>query len=149
MLIKDALQRSGVGISPDSTIFGAAGVMEASGVGALAVIDNGHLVGIVTDRDLVRRGLARRAPEGARVDSVMSSPVATIPGSANLDSAYGAFRVSGVRRLAVIDDDGSFEGMLTLDDLLLRVAEHLCDVTQPVAREMTSPHRESPLPTRS
>jgi CBS domain-containing protein len=52
--------------------------MERSGVGALAIIDGIHLLGIVTDRDLVRRALACAMPSDARVDGVMSSPVVTI-----------------------------------------------------------------------
>jgi CBS domain-containing protein len=140
MLVNDALRRSGVGVAPDAAIFIAAGVMAASGVGALAVIDAGRLVGIVTDRDLVRRGLARRMPETARVDSVMSTPPATIPGTADLDDAYIAFRAAGVRRLAVVNDQGQFLGMLTVDDLLVRLAANLRDVTRPVASEVQTPH---------
>jgi len=55
----EAVRRSAVGIGPQKTIRDAAVMMERSGVGSLAVIDNGALVGIVTDRDLVRRALAR------------------------------------------------------------------------------------------
>jgi CBS domain-containing protein len=146
MLVQDALRRSGVGVAPDAAIFIAAGVMAASGVGALAVIDAGRLVGVVTDRDLVRRGLARRVPETARVDSVMSAPPATIPATADLDDAYVAFRSAGVRRLAVVNDQGHFQGMLTVDDLLVRVAANLRDVTRPVASEVKAPHRDTSFP---
>ena len=66
----DAVHRSGVGLGPERTIREAASVMEQAGVGSLAIIDDERLVGIVTDRDLVRRGLARGLPADARVDSV-------------------------------------------------------------------------------
>ncbi len=61
----EAVRRSGVGIGPERTIREAAQIMEQAGVGALAVIEGEHLVGIVTDRDLVRRGLARDLPADA------------------------------------------------------------------------------------
>lgn len=67
----EAIRRSGVAVGPERTMREVAEIMESSGVGALAVIDGDHLVGIVTDRDLVRRGLARRLPPDARVDSLM------------------------------------------------------------------------------
>lgn len=81
----DAVRRSGVGIRPDQTIHHAAVLMEQAGVGSLAVIEGDDLVGIVTDRDLVRRGLARSLTRDARVDGVMTSPVVTI--SAEVRSA--------------------------------------------------------------
>jgi CBS domain-containing protein len=55
----EGLRRSGVGIEANRTIHDAESMMEQTGVGVLAVLDGGRLVGIVTDRDLVRRGLAR------------------------------------------------------------------------------------------
>lgn len=74
----DGVRRSAVGIGPEQTIRDAAAIMEHTGVGALAIVDGSHLVGIVTDRDLVRRGLAKDLPADARIDSVMSAPVVTI-----------------------------------------------------------------------
>ena len=55
----ETLKRSGVAVAPDATIKTAAGVMEHAGVGALAVVEYGRLIGIVTDRDLELRALAR------------------------------------------------------------------------------------------
>jgi CBS domain-containing protein len=55
----EGLRRSGVGIEANRTIHDAESMMEQTGVGVLAVLDGGRLVDIVTDRDLVRRGLAR------------------------------------------------------------------------------------------
>jgi len=74
----EAVRRSAVGIGPERTIREAARMMEEAGVGALAVIQQEQLVGIVTDRDLVRRGLALDLPGDARVDAVMSAPVVTV-----------------------------------------------------------------------
>jgi hypothetical protein len=63
----ETLRRSGVAVAPEATIKTAAGVMERAGVGALGVVDDGRLIGIVTDRDLVRRAMARRpAPRWPR-----------------------------------------------------------------------------------
>ena len=72
MKIIDMMHRPPVTIRPDQTITDAAIEMERAGVGVLAVIDGTGLVGIVTDRDLVRRGLATRTAPDARVDSIMT-----------------------------------------------------------------------------
>lgn len=135
------LRRSGVGIGPDRTIAHAAQVMEQSGIGLLAVIDGGRLVGVVTDRDLVRRGLATGLPADARVDAVMSTPVLTVDADADLEEVHLAFGRHAVRRLAVVDGE-HFVGIISLDDLLVDLAEHLADLTVPLAAEIDSPHRD-------
>jgi CBS domain-containing protein len=145
MRISDAVRRSGVAITPERTIRDAAGVMEESGVGALAVVDGDQLVGIVTDRDLVRRALARDLPNDGRIDAVMSTPVVTIDADADLHDAYARFRTSAVRRLAVVRDD-RFIGMITIDDLLIDVAADLADLARPVTAETVFAHHDSPVP---
>ena len=141
----DTVRRSGVGIRPDQTIQDAALLMEHAGVGSLAVIDGEDLVGIVTDRDLVRRGLARALAADARVDGVMTSPVVTIAAHADLHDAFALFRTHAVRRLAVTRD-GRFEGMVTVDDLLVDLAADLADLARPVAAEVLFGHHDSAVP---
>jgi len=139
------LHRSGVAVAPDRTIADVAKLMNSSGVGAIAVLDGDHLAGIVTDRDLVRRGLARDLPVDARVDSVMSSPALTIEADSPLHDAVETFARHAVRRLAVVDA-GRFVGVVSLDDLLLDLADDLRSLTSPLAAEIISPQRDSPLP---
>ena len=141
----EGIRRSGVAIGPERTMRDAAEIMERSGVGALAVVDGDHLVGVVTDRDLVRRGLARRLDPGARVDSLMSSPVVTIEADADLRTAYAIFRENAVRRLAVTER-GRFVGVLSIDDLLINLSADLADLVRPVTAETIYGHRDSPVP---
>jgi CBS domain-containing protein len=141
----DGVRRSGVGIGPERTIHEAAAIMEQTGVGSLAVIDGERLVGIVTDRDLVRRGLASGRPADARVDAVMTDPVVTIDADADLHDAFALFRTHAVRRLAVVRG-GQFVGMITVDDLLVDVAADLHDLSRPVTAEVLAAHHDSPLP---
>ena len=143
----DGVRRSGVAVGPETTIADAAVLMEEAGVGSLAVIDDGRLVGIVTDRDLVRRALARGVPADARVDGMMSSPVVTIAADADLHDAFALFRTNGLRRLAV-ERDGQFVGMITIDDLLVDVAADLADLARPVTAEILFAHRDPAVPAR-
>ena len=80
----DSIRRSGLGIAPGRTITDAARIMETAAVGSLAVVDGDDLVGIVTDRDLGRRGMAMGLSPEARVDGVRSTPVVTIDAEADL-----------------------------------------------------------------
>ena len=134
----DGVRRSGVAVEPDRPIRDAAMIMDQAGVGSLAVIDDGRLVGIVTDRDLVRRGLARDLAPTAPVEKVMCTPVVTIGAEADLHSAFKLFRIHAVRRLAVVDFD-DFVGMITVDDLLVDLAADLFDLARPIAAEVFMP----------
>ena len=141
----EGIRRAGVSIAPDGTMHDAAELMERTGVGALAVLDGDHLAGVVTDRDLVRRGLARRLDPEARVDSLMTSPAVTIEADADLRTAYAIFRENAVRRLAVTER-GRFVGMLAIDDLLINLSADLADLVRPVTAETIYGHRDSPVP---
>ena len=144
----DSLHRSGVGIGPERTIRDAALLMEQAGVGSLVVVSGDRLVGLVTDRDLVRRVLARGLAPDARIDSVMTTPVVTIDASADLDQAFALFGTHGLRRLPV-ERDGHFVGMLSVDDLFVYVSRQLSDLACPVTAEILFAHHDAPVPARA
>ncbi len=145
MRTTDGVRGPGVGIGPDRTVHDAAVLMEQAGVGALAVIDGERLIGIVTDRDLVRRALACGLPPDARVDAVMTMPVITIDADADLHEAFALFRSHAVRRIAVVRGE-QFVGMITVDDLLIDLVADLTDVARPVTAEVLFGHHDSPVP---
>ena len=101
----DTKRRSGIAIAPDKTMRAAAQIMEQAGVGALAIVEGERVVGVVTDRDLLRRAIAKGLPLNARIDSVMSTPAITVPADADLHDAFAAFRDHPVRRLVVVRGD--------------------------------------------
>lgn len=142
----EGVRRSAVGLRVDQTIQDAAVLMEQAGVGSLAVFDDGQLVGIVTDRDLVRRGLARGLAADARVDGVMTSPVLTVDADADLHDTFAMFREHAVRRLPVVRG-AEMVGMLTIDDLLMDVAADLSDLARPITAEVLFAHRDNPVPS--
>lgn len=141
----DAMRRSAVGIAPDATILEAAQLMEHANVGSLVVLDGTVPLGIVTDRDLIRRGLARGLQPGARVDGVMTSPVHTVGANSDIHTVFGHFRRCGVRRLVVVDG-ADVKGIITVDDMLVDLAGDLFDLSRPLEREMLIGHRDAPVP---
>ena len=133
---------------PETTALVAAQLMRQHHVGALVVVDAAHKsspVGIVTDRDLVRRAVARGIAPDARVDSVMSSPVVSIADDADLHDAVAVFGRKAVRRL-VVERDGRFVGVLSADDLLIDLASDLAAVVRPIGAEVLFGHRDSSVP---
>lgn len=140
----DATLKRLVTIAPSQTLTKAAELMEERAVGALVVTDGERMTGIVTDRDLVTRGVARRLPGDARIDAVMTTNVVTLEASADLHHAFAVFRTHGIRRLPLVED-GEAVGMLTVDDLLINLCADFADVVRPVTGEVLY---EMPLPAR-
>lgn len=148
MRVRDGVRRQGLSIQADQTIRDAAVLMEAEDVGSLVVLDGDEVGGIVTDRDLVRRAVAKSVDGSARIDAVMSLPVVTIDADDELDSAFGVFRDHAVRRL-VVTEAGRFIGVLTIDDLMINLTGKLGDLVRPVTAETIFGQRDSPVPAIS
>jgi CBS domain-containing protein len=145
MRVIDAVRRSAVGIGPERTIAHAAEIIEQAGVGALAVIDEGHIIDLVTDRDLVRRGLARRFSADAPVDGVMTTDVMTVQVDADLHDVFAIFRTDGIRRLPVTRGEKSV-GMITIDDLVIDLAADLSDLVRLITGDVLFADRDVPAP---
>ena len=135
MLVRDAVRRGAVTTEAAATLWAAADAMDRAGVGSVLVVDGGRLVGIVTDRDIVVRAVARRLAPDARVDSVMSTALTTIDADAPLEEAIGVFAAQPVRRLPVLDG-GEPIGVLTADDLLVDLVNDLGRVVRPVTAQV-------------
>lgn len=145
MKITDALRKTGRSVAPDCTLQQAAGIMERDAVGALAVVEAGRTVGVVTDRDLVRRAVAAGVAPDARIDSVMSTPAVTIDADADLREAFGVFGTQAIRRL-VVERDGQFVGIISADDLLVDLTADLAAVVRPIGAEVLFGHRDPAVP---
>ena len=146
MQAKRAIRRAPVTIASDASIADAADLMNREAVGAVVVVDHDHPVGIVTDRDLVVRGLVRRLPLDARIDSVMTIDLVTLPADADLHDAMALFHSHPFRRLPLVDD-GRMIGMITVDDVAIDLVSELDSLFRPVVGQVIfgGPEREEPL----
>jgi signal-transduction protein with cAMP-binding, CBS, and nucleotidyltransferase domain len=145
MKVSERIHRSAVGIGADRTIREAASIMNVTGVGALVVLDGHAMRGIVTDRDIVRRGLAVGMPNDARIDAVMTTELVTIDADADVHDVFDVFRRHAVRRLPVVRGS-EFIGMITIDDLLIELADQLGSLAKPVTAEVLFGHRDGRTP---
>ncbi len=148
MQVRDQVRRNGITITADETVHHAAMVMEEAGVGSLVVVDQDSVVGIVTDRDLVRRAMAKSLAPEARVDGVMTAPVVTIDADDDVRTAYERFREHPIRRLVVTAGD-EVVGVLTIDDLLINISSHLADLAIPITAETVFGQRDPAVPAVS
>jgi CBS domain-containing protein len=146
MRAREALRKNPVTIRADETITAAAERMDAQAVGALVVVDGERPVGVVTDRDLVVRGVARRIPPDSRVDYVMSTDPITLDADADLRDAVQLFRDHAIRRLPLLEGE-RMVGMLTVDDLVIDLVSDLADLARPLMGQVLFGHPEPKTPT--
>jgi CBS domain-containing protein len=108
----------------DEPIWRAAERMHQRVVGALVVVDElGSPIGILTDRDIVERVVSvSRDPTTTRVGDVMTAELKTIREDASISAALVLMRSHSVRRLPVVDADERLVGLITLDDVLMLLA---------------------------
>ena len=122
--------REVVRIPRSSSIGEAASLMASRDVGFLLVVDDApadrQALGVVTDRDLVVGALAEGlGPDDATVADVMKKKIDTVPAGADLHEALGLMKLGGHRRLAVTDDSGRIDGVLSIDDVVDGLAADL------------------------
>ncbi|MGP3683618.1 CBS domain-containing protein [Streptomyces sp. IBSNAI002] len=96
----------------------AARVMRDASIGDVLIVDEGRLRGIVTDRDLVIRGMAEnRDPADTTVYAICSTGPVTVRPDDGVDQAMDLMRRHALRRLPVQTADGELVGVVTLGDL--------------------------------
>jgi CBS domain-containing protein len=135
--VQDIMVRDVVTIDASATLLEAARLMRDANVGMLPVMQNDVVKGIVTDRDLVVRGMSRdvRASE-TRVSECLSEPPRCADPDWSLDEAMDEMARQQVGRLPVIDGTGGVIGVVTLSSLALRSRKQLetLETAQEVAR---------------
>lgn len=105
-------------IGPDASALDAATLMNEHKVGSLLVLDGGRLIGIITERDMLRRVLvARRDPAEIPVGEVMTAEVVCCHPHTSLEEARGVLKNRRIRHLPVLDDASQLLGVVSIGDL--------------------------------
>ncbi len=100
-----------------------AAMMRDGDMGAVPVVDDGRLIGIVTDRDIVVRAVAEGKTADSPISEVMTTELFTV---APDDFAFEAIRLMGdkqVRRIPVVSSDGSLAGIIAMADVALEMED--------------------------
>jgi CBS domain-containing protein len=104
--IKEVMTRDVRACEPNATVAEAAKVMAQEDVGPVPIVEDGRLVGIVTDRDIVVRVVAEgRDPDATTVREIASTELVTVSPDDALDDALNRLAERQVRRLPVVEGD--------------------------------------------
>ncbi len=105
-------------IKPTSSLRATARSLSRLNIGALPVVDNDKLVGIITDRDVSVYAIAiGRDPQSTEVQRVMTRDVFTCNENQRLSDAADIMKEHNIRRLTVLDNNKNISGFLTVDDI--------------------------------
>lgn len=120
MKVRDAMAHTVSCTRPDDDVGTAAELMRQEGAGFLPVLDGTRVVGVLTDRDIVLRGIVEGHgdPRDMRVSEVMTPEVTSVAPDSELEEAARLMNDHEVRRLPVIEGDGHLVGVLSHGNLV-------------------------------
>ncbi len=146
--IVDVMTRGVRTIEPAASIQAAAQLMAELDIGAVPVCDGARLVGMVTDRDITVRCVARGlAPDQLPVTQILSRDVRCCREDQTVDEAVEMMQAARIRRLPVIDADRNLVGIVSLGDIAVRGSEELASEALEGISHPAEPKRDG-LPAR-
>ena len=111
-------------VSPDTQVIDALRLMAEKNIGALAVLENGKLCGIVSERDYARKVILHdRSSRTTPVRDIMTSEVVTVSPDMTMQNCLELMTEKRFRHLPVIDDD-ELVGFLSIGDVVKSVIEN-------------------------
>ena len=141
MLVQEAMSSDVVWVSPSEEIGSVASKMKEFDIGAIPICKNEEVVGIVTDRDIVVRGLVDDGDIAEHsVREVMSEhPIWCAP-TEDVEDAIRLMEDKQIRRLPVVDDQRHLVGLLSLGDISQKTSHELSgEVIAAVSRHTNEP----------
>jgi signal-transduction protein with cAMP-binding, CBS, and nucleotidyltransferase domain len=106
-------------------------LMKDNSVGSVVIEDDDEPVGIVTDRDLTLHVLANnKNPETLIAADVMSDDLITVSSEDNVFTLCAQMRQHHIRRVPVVDDDGTIAGFTALDDIIVCLEDEIDKIEQ-------------------
>jgi len=138
--VKDIMTKSVITIDVNRSVFDAAQLMTAKGVGCLVVTDNVVPVGIVTERDFVRRIVAQCASLDTKVSEIMTKPIVTVDPDVSIKEAARLMSSNKIRRLPVLKQN-KLVGIVVATDLVRNVGKKTTaeEILDAIGRYPTGP----------
>jgi CBS domain-containing protein len=144
--VADVMTRGVRSMSPQDTVVLAAQAMDELNVGVIPVCEGDKLVGMVTDRDIVVRGVAQAIDtKSMKLADVMSTNVRCAKEDEDVDEVLDEMARSQIRRMPVVDREDHLVGIITLGDIAAKSDDEEMDVAQSLGEisEPASPDRSS------
>ncbi len=120
--VKDIMTKDVITIEANKTAFEAAELMTQKSLGCLVVVIKGFPVGILTERDLVRRIVAKRAPLDQKITEVMTKTVITVEPETSLKEAARVMSTNKIHRLPVLKNS-KLVGIVAASDFVRNVGK--------------------------
>ena len=121
VLVRDVMSKEVKVVRPDTSIKEVVATMNKFDIGSIVVVQGDRPVGIITERDILRRLVEPcLAPETLTARQIMSSPVLTTSETANIEETAKLMARKRVKRLPVINN-GKLVGMITYTDIVAKV----------------------------
>jgi CBS domain-containing protein len=121
MTVRQILARKGNAvhhIAPDATVLEALVVMERADVGALAVLDDGELAGLLSERDYARKVILRgRHSSETRVREIMNEKPVCVRGAHSIEDCMRLMTEHRTRHLPVVEN-GQISGIVSIGDVV-------------------------------
>jgi CBS domain-containing protein len=149
--VADVMTRGVRTLTPTDSVSQAAQAMDELNVGVIPVCDGDELVGMVTDRDIVVRGVAQDCDmKTTKLADVMSTNVRCATEDQDVDEILGQMAGSQIRRMPVVDGNKRLVGIVTLGDIAdknpgdeMDVANSLAEISSPSQPDRSSQSQAS------
>ena len=129
MILKELFRERSevITLTMDDRISDAAELMRREKIGCVVIVDDRHIEGIITDRDIALSLALGAATPDSFVAEAMTKGVATINESTSLLETTRFFRNVRVKRLPVVDDENQLVGIVSTDDIMALLAREFFD----------------------
>lgn len=119
--VRDILQNKGGEVwttTPESTVYDAIGLMGEKNIGALVALENGEVVGVLSERDYSRKVVLQgRTSRDTLVGDILSRPAITVDCGDSIETCMQLMTSRRIRHLPVVED-GALVGLVSMGDLV-------------------------------
>ncbi len=117
MRLNELVRRKPITISGEATIYDVVKIMAEQNIGFLVVVENGRMIGVLSERDVVR-SLAERGNLSVKVSDICKRDIITLQADATLEEAAEKMGKHGIRHIVVVNKSGELIGVVSVRDLI-------------------------------
>jgi CBS domain-containing protein len=115
--LNELVRRKPITISGEATIYDVVKIMAEQNIGFLVVVENGRMVGVLSERDVVR-SLAERGNLSVKVSDICKRDIIMLQADATLEEAAEKMGKHGIRHIVVVNKSGELIGVVSVRDLI-------------------------------